>query len=183
MSGELVDGHGRKVEYLRVSVTDRCNLHCAYCMPPGGVDLFPRCEILRYKDILDLTQIFAELGVRKVRLTGGEPLIRKGIVGFIDQVSEIEGIEQIALTTNGILLPQMAQDLKKAGVNRLNISLDSLQKERYQSITGHDGLGIARQGIEAAMSAGFDSVKINMVVIKRRQRRRSESLCEYNTRE
>lgn len=166
MREELKDGHGRRIEYLRVSVTDRCNLKCAYCMPPGGVELSPRCDMLRFKDLIRLIGIFGKVGVRKVRLTGGEPLIRKGIVGFIRQVNKIPGIEQIALTTNGQLLNRMAGNLKEAGVKRVNISLDSLQKERFQSITGHDGLTATLEGIDAVIKAGVKSVKINMVVIK-----------------
>lgn len=166
MCKELKDGHDRRIEYLRVSVTDRCNLKCAYCMPPGGVELTPRCDILRYKDLIRLISIFGEMGVRKVRLTGGEPLVRKGIVGFTRQVNEIPGIEQIALTTNGLLLNRMAGSLKEAGVKRVNISLDSLLKERFKTITGQDRLSAALEGIDAAMDAGIESVKINMVVIK-----------------
>jgi len=166
MGEELKDGHGRRIEYLRVSVTDRCNLKCAYCMPPGGVELTPRCDMLRYKDLIRLIGIFGGVGVRKVRLTGGEPLVRKGIVGFIRQINQIPGIEQIALTTNGQLLNHMAVNLKEAGVKRVNISLDSLQKERFRSITGHDGLTATLDGIDAVIEAGVKSVKINMVVIK-----------------
>jgi len=135
-------------------------------MPPGGMELSPRCDMLRYKDLIRLITIFGEVGVRKVRLTGGEPLVRKGIVGFIRQINKIPGIEQIALTTNGQLLNRMAGNLKEAGVKRVNISLDSLQKERFQSITGYDGLSATLEGIDKIIEAGVKSVKINMVVIK-----------------
>ena len=165
MSGDLVDGNDRVVEYLRVSVTDRCDLRCSYCMPPSGVDLAPRCEILRYRDLLELIEIFAELGVRKTRFTGGEPLIRKGIIGFLGQVNEIPGIERIALTTNGMNLARLAHSLKDAGVSSVNISLDSLSRDRFRSITGRDGLPSVLEGIQAAIDAGIESVKINMVVM------------------
>ena len=165
MSEKLTDGKGRVVDYLRLSVTDRCNLSCSYCIPPGGANVAPSCDMLQYRDFLKLVEIFAELGVNKVRVTGGEPLVRKGITSFIRQVKDITGIEQIALTTNGMMLHQMANELKRAGVIRVNISLDSLQSERYHKITKRDGFRAALDGIESAMKAGFESVKINMVVI------------------
>ncbi len=166
MNGQLIDGSGRIIEYLRVSVTDRCNLRCTYCMPPSGVEVKPRCDILRYKDLLRLIEIFAGIGIRKVRLTGGEPLVRKGIIGFIDQINHIPGIEQITLTTNGVALGKMATPLINAGVTKVNISLDSLDRAKYKHITGADELLRARNGIQAAIDAGFKSVKINMVVMK-----------------
>jgi len=166
MTELLKDGQGRVVEYLRVSVTDRCNLRCSYCMPPGGVELSKKCDILRYKDLLALLEIFAGLGVRKVRFTGGEPLVRKGIVDFIRQVRGIPGIEQIALTTNGVNLRRHAHGLKEAGVSRVNVSLDTLDRDRFEKITGFDSLETVLDGIEGALQAGIESVKINMVVIK-----------------
>jgi len=165
MNERLKDGHGRVVEYLRLSITDRCNLRCQYCMPPGGVDLSPKCEILRYKDFLRLVEVFAGLGVRKIRITGGEPLVRKGVVGFIRQINHIDGVRQVALTTNGTQLRNMAGALKDAGVERVNISLDTLKRDKFKKITGYDGLSEALDGIEAAIEAGFEAVKVNMVVI------------------
>lgn len=164
-SAPLVDGFGRRIEYLRVSITERCNLACAYCMPAGMKTNSGRCDMLRFRDHLRLISIFAGLGVRKVRITGGEPLVRKGVVSFIRQVNAIPGIEQIALTTNGVLLPRLAGELKNAGVARINISLDTLDKNRFGHITGRDGYGEAIEGIKAAIESGFGSVKINMVVI------------------
>lgn len=165
MNDFLEDGQGRIIEYLRVSVTDRCDLRCSYCMPPSGVELLPRCEILRYKDLLTLIGVFAELGVRKTRFTGGEPLIRKGIVGFLRQVKNIPGIEKIAVSTNGTNLGRMAGALREAGVSQVNISLDSLKRRRFARITGKDSLEAALEGVRAAVEAGFDSVKLNMVVM------------------
>ncbi len=135
-------------------------------MPPGGVELYPRCNILRYKDFLRLIKIFAGMGVKKVRITGGEPLVRKGIVSFIRQVRQIDGIEKIAITTNGALLPEFSHSLRKAGVNGVNISLDTLDRKKFTEITGYDELLKVIKGIKAATKAGFDSVKINMVVMK-----------------
>ncbi len=165
MSTRLLDRHSRVVEYLRVSVTDRCNMRCAYCSPSPAV-AYRMCDILRYEDLLRLLGIFASMGVRKVRLTGGEPLIRSGIIGFIHQVSAIPGIEKIALTTNGVKLEQMAPKLKRAGVSGVNISLDTLKRDKFISITGRDGLASTLAGIESALSAGIGSVKINMVVMR-----------------
>ncbi len=166
MNNALTDGQGRRIEYLRISVTDRCDLRCAYCMPPGGAELQPRCEILQYKELLKLIKLFAKLGVQKVRLTGGEPLIRKGIIGFIKQVGEIEGIERMTLTTNGTRLKDMAVRLKESGIFGLNVSLDTLREERYKSITGKGSLPLVLSGIESAIDAGLPFVKVNMVVMK-----------------
>ncbi len=161
----MKDGQGRTIEYLRVSVTDRCNLKCTYCMPPGGADVSENCDMMRLRDLHRLIEVFADLGVRKVRLTGGEPLLRRGFINFVHGVNEIEGIEQIALTTNGILLKKMAGDLIRAGVDRVNISLDTLQPERFKKITGYDSLDSVMEGIEAAIENGFKSVKVNQVVM------------------
>ncbi|MDH4184643.1 MAG: GTP 3',8-cyclase MoaA [Nitrospinota bacterium] len=166
MTHEIVDGHGRIVDYLRVSVTDRCNLKCDYCMPPSGSDPSPKCSILSIKQLLRLVRIFAQLGVSKFRFTGGEPLLRKGIVNLIRQVSQTRGVREIALTTNGILLEAMASPLREAGVGVVNISLDSMLQERYQAITGSAGLERALAGIDAALEASFRAVKINMVVMR-----------------
>ncbi|MGK7344577.1 MAG: GTP 3',8-cyclase MoaA [Candidatus Nitrospinota bacterium M3_3B_026] len=166
MTGKLEDGHGRVIEYLRVSVTDRCGLRCVYCMPPSGIEKKPRCDILRYKDLLRIIGIFAGLGVRKARFTGGEPLIRKGITGFLRQAGAIKGIERMAVTTNGVMLPMMASGLKEAGVEMVNISLDTLREDRYRAITGRPLLSRALAGLDAAIEAGVGSVKINMVVMK-----------------
>lgn len=156
----------RRVNYLRVSLTDRCNLRCSYCMPKEGIFLQPQDKVLTFEEIVRLVRIFSSTGVRKIRLTGGEPLVRKGIAGLITQLSGIEGIEEVALTTNGTLLPLHAQNLKNAGIKNINISLDTLNPVRFKSITGSDSLGQALEGIEIVKALGFNSIKINMVVMK-----------------
>jgi len=161
----LFDRFNRRINYLRVSVTDRCNLRCIYCMPAGGIPWRPPEEILSYEQIAQVVAVGVELGITRVRLTGGEPLVRQGIVTLVALLKEIKGLEEVALTTNGILLPQLARPLKEAGLDRLNISLDSLQAERYRFITRGGKLSRALAGIEAARAAGFTGTKINMVLI------------------
>src|SRR4030066_1462069 len=134
----LLDPFKRKINYLRISVTDRCNLRCRYCMPEEGISLISHADILTYEELLRIVRVFAKEGISKVRLTGGEPLVRKGIIDFISRLYQIEGIEDLSLTTNGILLKEFAQDLKRAGLKRINISLDSLQRERFYQITRKD---------------------------------------------
>ncbi len=162
----LFDPYKRKINYLRISVTDRCNLRCRYCMPEEGVPLIPHEEILRYEEILRMVRVFSEEGISKVRLTGGEPLIRKGLVDFVAKLSKIDGIEDLSLTTNGILLREFAGDLKKAGLKRINISLDSLKRERFCQITRRDDFERVWAGIEEAMRVGLSPIKINMVAIQ-----------------
>ncbi|MEM4408972.1 MAG: GTP 3',8-cyclase MoaA [Candidatus Caldarchaeum sp.] len=161
----LTDRFGRRIDYLRLSVTDRCNLRCLYCMPPEGIEHFDRNHILTFEEMERFTQIAATLGVRKIKLTGGEPLIRRGISGFIDSIQSIEGIEDVSITTNGVFLESMACELWEAGLRRINVSLDSLNEERYREITrGGDLRGVLR-GIEKVLLLGF-RVKINTVVLK-----------------
>ncbi|MBI4726458.1 GTP 3',8-cyclase MoaA [candidate division TA06 bacterium] len=160
----LVDQYGRKINYLRVSVTDRCNLRCCYCMPQEGV-LKKHEEILTFEEIETIVKAGAELGIDKVRLTGGEPLLRKGFIDLVKKLSAIKTIKDLALTTNGILLGPMAAELKSAGINRVNISLDTLRPERFQQMTGSADWQKARDGILAALSAGFKQVKMNVVAI------------------
>ncbi|HSB06100.1 MAG TPA: GTP 3',8-cyclase MoaA [Thermodesulfobacteriota bacterium] len=162
----LFDPYKRKINYLRISVTDRCNLRCRYCMPEEGIPLIPHQEVLTYEEILRIVRVFASEGISKVRLTGGEPLIRKGIVDFISRLSHIEEIKDLSLTTNGILLKELAHDLKQAGLNRINISLDSLRKERFHQITRKDEFERVWAGIEEAIRVGLFPIKINMVAIK-----------------
>ena len=161
----MFDRFNRRINYLRVSVTDRCNLRCIYCMPASGIHWRPPEEILSYEQIAQVVAVGAELGITRVRLTGGEPLIRQDIVTLVAMLKKIKGLEEVALTTNGILLPQLARPLKEAGLDRLNISLDSLQPERYRYITRRGELSQALAGIEAAQAASFTRTKINMVLI------------------
>lgn len=161
----LIDSHGRKVNYLRLSVTDRCNLRCSYCMPEEGVTKRQHSEILRFEELHRIAEVATELGVEKIRITGGEPLVRKGIVDFLARLSKLPRLKELVLTTNGILLPDMADDLKAAGVRRLNISLDSLQPETFTQITRQGRLDDVLTGIEAAAYSGLP-VKINTVIMR-----------------
>src|SRR6056297_366642 len=146
----MLDRYNRNITYLRISVTDRCNLRCIYCMPEDGVRLLPKKEILSLEEIAEVVKVGAELGIKKVRLTGGEPLVRKGIVNLVQMLQRIEGIEEISMTTNGILLPKFAEPLKKAGLNRVNISLDSVSPNQYERITRGGNLKLVLEGIRAA---------------------------------
>jgi len=161
----LFDSWQRQINYLRISVTDRCNLRCIYCTA-GLVPNLPHHDILRYEEIYRVAQVAASMGINKVRLTGGEPLVRLNLSKLIELISQIEGIDDISLTTNGILLSQHATELKEAGLNRVNVSLDTLKTDRFERITGRDKLGEVLAGIEAAHHAGLEPVKINMVVLR-----------------
>jgi len=163
---ELIDSYGRRINYLRLSVTDRCNLRCTYCMPADGISQLHREEMLSYEDLYRIAREAVALGIVKIRITGGEPLVRKGLVGFIERLAAIPGLKELVLTTNGILLREMALPLKNAGVQRLNISLDSLRPESFSRITRGGDLARVLDGIEAAEQAGFPPVKINMVVMR-----------------
>lgn len=157
----------RPINYLRVSVTDRCNLRCVYCMPAGGVSpKFAHDKILSYEEIVRVVEAAASLGISKVRLTGGEPLARLGIVDLVDMIAGVPGIDDISMTTNGILLPRYAEALKRAGLHRVNISLDTLQPDRFQQITRLGKLEDVLAGIEAAGQAGLQPVKLNNVVMR-----------------
>lgn len=159
------DNYGRSINYLRLSITDRCNLRCRYCMPALGIQK-QKCEdILPYEDFLHIVAAATQLGVRKVRITGGEPLVRKGVLGFLRQLSALPNVEEIAVTTNGILLPQMAVELKAAGVERLNVSLDSLQQQNFADITRGGSLTEVLKGLDISEKIGL-KVKINMVVMR-----------------
>lgn len=163
---KLIDSYNRPIDYLRISVTDRCNLRCVYCMPADGIPLTESENILRYEELLIIATIAVRHGVTKIRLTGGEPLVRKGIVGFIEELARLEGVEDLSLTTNGVLLKEFAASLKKAGLKRINVSLDSLKRDRFQKITRGDFLPQVLEGLEEAERIGLTPVKINCVVIK-----------------
>ena len=162
----LVDPFQRKVSYLRISITDRCNLRCQYCTPLTPATMMSHQEILRYEEILRIVRVAVQHGVTKVRITGGEPLVRLGVYDFLEQLTKINGLEDISLTTNGVLLPDHLDRIKAAGVKRLNISLDSISGATFRDITGRNDLQKVWQGIELALQKGFDPVKINMVVLK-----------------
>ncbi|MDI6717389.1 MAG: GTP 3',8-cyclase MoaA [Actinomycetota bacterium] len=162
----LYDGFNRKVDYLRISITDRCNLRCFYCMPESGVVPKPHKEILSYEEIELFVRAAAEAGISKVRITGGEPLVRRDAAKLIEMISKVPGLTDISLTTNGILLPEYGDDLKKAGLRRVNISIDSLDPEVYRRITRHGDVKRALSGLRKAIELGFEPVKINTVLMR-----------------
>jgi cyclic pyranopterin phosphate synthase len=160
------DDFGRAINYLRVSVTDRCNLRCVYCMPDEGIDKRPHTDILRYEELALTIRAAADLGICKVRLTGGEPLVRLGLTDFVRMVASIPGIDDLSMTTNGTLLARHAQSLARAGLHRVNISLDTLRADRFARITRRNRLDDVWAGIAAAQSAGLTPIKLNMVVVR-----------------
>jgi cyclic pyranopterin phosphate synthase len=160
----MYDRFNRRINYLRVSVTDRCNLRCVYCMPADGVQLMEHNEILRFDEIVEVVQEAVRMGVDKVRITGGEPLVRRGIIDLIKQIGQIEGIKDFAMTTNGIYLPKYAHQLVDAGLQRVNVSLDTLNPEKYKQVTRVGRLVDVIKGIDAAKEAGLNPIKINCVI-------------------
>ncbi len=166
MKTNFVDKYQRVINYLRLSVTDRCNLRCIYCMPEEGLKFEPRNKILTYEEMHRVVTLCARHGIRKVRLTGGEPLVRKGIVAFIERLCHIDGLEEITLTTNGVLLKDLALPLRECGLHRINVSMDTLKPEKFYQITRRDYFYRVWEGIEEAQSAGFDSIKINVVAMR-----------------
>jgi GTP 3',8-cyclase len=182
----MQDHHGHRISYLRVSITDRCNERCTYCMPQELQEWLPREEILTYEETLRLIRIAAELGVSKVRITGGEPLTRRGVIDFVRQLPEIHGIRSIGVSTNGTLLGReitpgktMAKALREAGVRSVNISLDTLDAAVYSQITGRDFHAQVLDGIDAAIGAGFDQIKLNTVLMRRRNEDQLLPLIEF----
>jgi cyclic pyranopterin phosphate synthase len=162
----ILDSFGRSINYLRISVTDRCNLRCLYCMPPEGVPRMPHSEILSYEEVWTVVRAAAELGINKIRLTGGEPLVRLGLSELVRMLSQTEGIEELFLTTNGTFLKKYALELKQAGLTRVNVSLDTLKADKFRYITRLGELKDVLEGIEAARDAGLHPVKINTVVMR-----------------
>lgn len=162
----MIDKYGRNINYLRISLTDRCNLRCIYCMPEEGVSKLEHKEILRFEEIIKIVKASAFLGINKIRYTGGEPLILKGIDNLIYKTSSIEGIKDISITTNGILLYEAAKELKKAGLNRVNISLDTLREDRFYNITRGGDLRKVIKAIEECVDLQYRQVKINTVLLK-----------------
>jgi len=162
---QLIDPFGRKIEYLRISVTDRCDLRCSYCMSED-VEFLPRQDILSFEEIIRLAQSFALLGVSKIRITGGEPLMRKKLPELIASIKAIEGIEEVVMTTNGTLLTQYAKPLFEAGLSRLNISLDTLQADRFKTLTRRDRLQAVLDGIAEAKKYPFAGIKLNAVILR-----------------
>ena len=161
----MIDQLGRDITYLRISLTDKCNLRCRYCMPEEGVCRRSHHEMMNEDEVVTAVEVAASLGIHKIRLTGGEPLVKRNIVSICRRVAAVEGIREVCLTTNGILLPQLGKQLREAGVRRLNLSLDTLDKDKYAYITRIGQLEQFRAGLDAALDAGFDKVKINAVLI------------------
>jgi cyclic pyranopterin phosphate synthase len=159
------DYYHRRIDYLRVSITDRCNLRCIYCMPPTGARKLSHNDILTYEEILRLVGIALEMGISKIRLTGGEPFARRGIIDFCRRLSSLPGLKSLSLTTNGVLLEQYARDLFEAGIHRINISLDTVHREKFHHITGVDAFDAVWRGIKAAAEAGFYPIKLNVVAM------------------
>lgn len=163
---ELTDSHGRNINYLRLSVTDRCNMRCFYCMPKEGIVNKGHGAVLSYEELLLIAETAIGLGIEKIRITGGEPLVRSGIVGFLERLGRIPGLKHLAVTTNGLLLAEMAADLYRAGVQRLNVSLDSLNSQTFSHITRGGILKRVLSGLDAAEKAGFPPPKINCVIMR-----------------
>jgi len=178
----MYDRFNRNINYLRISVTDRCNLRCRYCMPEEGVVLKHHSQILSFDEIVNVVKEMAQMGVDKVRFTGGEPLVRKGIVDLVKMVSEIPGIKDIGMTTNGILLDLYAEQLKQAGLMRVNISLDTLDPEKYAFHTRGGDITKVFSGIEAAKKAGLLPIKINVVVVDKKDLKTRNELIDFCTK-
>ncbi len=162
----MFDSYNRRINYLRISVTDRCNLRCTYCMPAEGIALMPHSEILSFEEIMEVVDAAVTLGVDKVRITGGEPLVRKGITNLVQMIASKPGIQDLGMTSNGQLLEQLAQPLKDAGLHRINVSLDTMDPEKYRMITRGGDIDKVMKGIEASVKAGLSPVKINCVIIR-----------------
>jgi cyclic pyranopterin phosphate synthase len=162
----MFDSFNRRINYLRISVTDRCNLRCEYCMPAEGIQLIPRERILKFTEIAEITRVAVGMGVSKVRITGGEPLVRRRIVELVEMIAGIDGVEDFGMTTNAIALRQFAQPLRDAGLHRLNVSLDTIDPRHYRQLTRCGQLADAIAGIDAAIAAGFDPIKLNCVIQK-----------------
>ncbi len=166
VENRLIDRHGRRHSYLRMSITDRCNLRCTYCMPPQGIDWTPKAEILTADEIVRLGTIFVGMGITKIRLTGGEPLSRRDVGQIAERLGALPGLKTLAMTTNGISLAKRAEALHAMGLNALTISLDTLRRDRFLAIAKRDQFDAVMAGIEAALSAGFAPLKINVVVMR-----------------
>ncbi|MCK9397190.1 MAG: GTP 3',8-cyclase MoaA [Methylobacter sp.] len=175
---QLIDRFGRTVDYLRISITDRCDFRCLYCMAED-MTFLPRAQVLTLEELYTLAQAFAELGVKKIRITGGEPLVRKGALELLQNIGRIESLEELVITTNGSQLEAMAASLKKAGVKRINISLDTLDADKFKAITRTGDLRQVLRGIQAVKAAGFERIKINAVILKDRNHQEVNGLVRF----
>jgi len=181
-TNKLIDKFGRQVTYVRISVTDRCDFRCVYCMSED-MEFLPREQVLTLEEITRLSKAFVELGVTKIRITGGEPLVRKDIVNMLADVAKLEGLDELVITTNGSQLVKLAQPLKEAGVKRINISLDSLDAEKFKKVTRVGDLKAVLEGIQAAKKAGFEKIKLNAVILKNRNHDEVNNLVQYAMQE
>jgi len=175
----MLDSFKRKITYLRVSVTDRCNLRCTYCMPEEGISLIPRNEILSFEELTEVIKVGTELGITKIRLTGGEPLVREGIAELVKMIKMIRGIEEVVMTTNGVLLETLSEPLKRTGLDRVNVSLDTLDPDKYRMITRGGSIEDVKSGIFAALRAGLTPVKINFVKMKSGLNRDEQAVRDF----
>jgi GTP 3',8-cyclase len=163
---KLIDPFNRRLNYLRISITDRCNLRCTYCQPDGLREKLSHKAVLSYEEILRIARVAVLLGISKIRITGGEPLVRKGVYGFLNKLSDIDGLSDISLTTNGVSLKENIDKIRKAGINRINISLDTLDRQKYITITGCDQFDRVWEGIRKADEKGFFPIKLNVVALR-----------------
>ena len=175
----MYDKYNRRINYLRISVTDRCNLRCVYCMPAEGIKLISHNEILSFDEIYEVAKVAVSLGVDKIRITGGEPLVRKNIVELVRMIASLDGLKDFGMTTNGIYLKKYAQELADAGLHRVNISLDTVDPERYNQITRLGDINQVFEGIEAAKKAGLNPVKINCVIKKSKDEPDAQGVAEF----
>lgn len=175
----LLDSKGRRITYLRLSVTDRCNYRCTYCMPPEGFERAPRDAVLSLEELARVVRIFARLGVETVRLTGGEPMVRRGLVDLVARIAATEGIRDVAMTTNAELLDHLAAPLRRAGLTRLNVSLDTLDPKRFSELTRGGRLDHVLAGLDAAREAGFERIKLNAVVVRGVNDQELEDLVDF----
>ncbi len=178
-NSSLVDSFGRVHRSVRISVTDRCNIRCFYCMPDGEVAFAPRHELLSFEELTRIVRLLAEHGVHDVRVTGGEPLVRRDVDQLVAMIAELPTVRDLAMTTNGILLPQFAQRLRDAGLQRLNISLDTLDEQTFRRITRREGVQRVLSGIDAAMAVGFEQIRLNALAIRDLTEHELEPLVEF----
>ncbi len=179
----MFDLYNRKINYLRISVTDRCNLRCRYCMPEEGVRMLQHGEILSFEEIVDIVKVAVDMGINKIRLTGGEPLVRKGIVDLVAMIAGVRGVIDLAMTTNGILLKEFAGALRLAGLMRVNVSLDTLDPDKFNRLTRGGRITHVLEGIRAAQLSGLNPVKINCVVFKSSDEEDAGQVKEFAVRE
>lgn len=179
----MKDSFGREINYLRISVTDLCNLRCRYCMPQEGIPKLSHEDVLSVEEIETLAKAFVNLGINKIRLTGGEPLVRRGILDIVERIGKLEGIKDFAITTNGVLLKNLAQELKNRGLKRVNISLDTLKEEKYKYITRIGNIKDVLEGIEVAKKVGLTPIKINTVLVRGFNDDEIEDLARLTERE